>query len=71
MLAVLLVNMSENIRATIEDLVKLYGGYESLAREIGVSWVTVHRWVKGRTNPSPLAARRIQELISRIHTEDS
>ena len=33
--------MSEEIRATVKRLATLYGSYEALAREIGVSWVTV------------------------------
>ena len=44
---------------------------EALAREIGVSWVTVQRWISGRTQPSPLATRRIQELIGEEDTSDS
>lgn len=56
--------MSDEIGATVKCLVKLYGSYEALAREIGVSWITVQRWVAGRTRPSPLATRRIKELMS-------
>lgn len=63
--------MPEEITATIENLVERYGSYEALARELGVSWVTVQRWVKGRTRPSPLATRRIRELVSLGDTEDS
>ena len=63
--------MPDEISATVKRLVKLYGSYEALAREIGVSWVTVQRWVVGRTRPSPLAARRIQELIDQEDTDDS
>ena len=63
--------MSEDIRATVERLAEIYGSYESLAREIGVSWVTVERWINGRTRPSPLATRRIQELIAEEGMSDS
>ena len=63
--------MSEELRRQVKGLVRHYGSYEALAREIGVSWVTIQRWVSGRTNPSPLAQRRIRELISRGAAEDS
>ena len=43
--------MPEEINATVKDLVSLYGSYEALARELGVSWVTVQRWIKGQTRP--------------------
>ena len=63
--------MSEEVRATVKRLAEIYGSYEALAREIGVSWVTVQRWISGRTQPSPLATRRIQELIGEEDTSDS
>ena len=63
--------MPEEIKATVKDLVSLYGSYEALARELGVSWVTVQRWIKGRTRPSPLAVRRIQDLVDQNSAGDS
>ena len=63
--------MSEEVRAAVKRLVEVYGSYEALAREIGVSWVTVQRWINGQTRPSPLATRRIQELIGKEDTYDS
>lgn len=35
---------------------------EDLARTLGVSWETVSRWENGRTRPSRLALRAIQDL---------
>ena len=55
--------MPEELREQVRILVQRYGSYEALAHEIGVSWVTVHRWVKGKTNPSKLATRRIKEVL--------
>ena len=63
--------LPEELREQVKSLVKRYGSYEALAREIGVSWVTIQRWVSGRTNPSHLAARRILEVFSRGEEEDS
>ena len=63
--------MSEDVSATVKRLAEVYGSYEALAREIGVSWVTVQRWINGRTKPSPLATRRIQELIAKQGKSDS
>lgn len=37
---------------------------ERLARELGVSWITVQRWEKGKVMPSPLAAARIAALAN-------
>lgn len=36
---------------------------ERLARELGVSYQTVHRWEKGISEPSPLAMEKIQSLL--------
>ncbi len=35
---------------------------ERLARELGVSFSTVNRWERGRTSPSPLAAKSLEKL---------
>ena len=63
--------MSEELQEQVKGLVKRYGSYEALAREIGVSWVTVQRWVSGRARPSRLAVMRIQEVIASGEGEDS
>jgi len=36
---------------------------EQFAAEVGVTWSTVNRWENGRGKPSPLAMRRISELL--------
>jgi len=35
---------------------------EQFATKVGVTFSTVNRWESGRTQPSPLAMRRINEL---------
>lgn len=35
---------------------------ERLARELGVSWTTVNRWERGKTEPSPLAEAKLETL---------
>ncbi len=35
---------------------------ERMARELGVSFSTVNRWERGRTSPSPLAAKSLEKL---------
>ncbi|MFC1917659.1 multiprotein-bridging factor 1 family protein [Chloroflexota bacterium] len=39
---------------------------EHLARSIGVSLNTVQRWESGKTNPSPLAMEKLQELLEDV-----
>ncbi len=36
---------------------------EQFAAKVGVTFSTVNRWESGRSNPSPLARRRISELV--------
>jgi len=36
---------------------------EQFAAKVGVTFSTVNRWESGRSTPSPLARRRINELI--------
>ena len=43
---------------------------ERMARELGVSFCTVNRWEKGKSNPSPMALKalgRIQERASCVN----
>jgi DNA-binding transcriptional regulator YiaG len=44
---------------------KMSWSQEDLAREIGVSLSTVHRWEKLGAQPSPLARRELQRLLER------
>jgi len=48
---------------------KLGLSQERLARKLGVSVLTVRRWEKGRSRPSPLAMERIQEVAQEITDE--
>jgi putative transcriptional regulator len=41
---------------------KLNLSQEQLANRLGVSYVTVNRWEKGKTKPSPLALEKIKNL---------
>jgi DNA-binding transcriptional regulator YiaG len=52
-------------KETIKELRRKLGlSQEGLARKLGVSVITVRRWEKGSFKPSPLALKRIEELIS-------
>ena len=62
--------MPEKLQEQVKSLVKRYGSYEALARETGVAWATIQRWVSGRACPSRLAIRRIQEVIAKLGDED-
>lgn len=39
---------------------------EAFARRIGVSVLTVRRWEKGSSKPSPLALAKIEEVIKEL-----
>lgn len=48
----------------IKDIrIKLRLTQEELAHKLGVSWGTVARWEAGRSKPSKLAQRAIENLI--------
>jgi putative transcriptional regulator len=36
---------------------------EKLAAKLGVTFPTINRWENGRTQPSPLAVQRIEDLL--------
>lgn len=36
------------------------------ARALGVSWQTVHRWINGRNEPSPVIRRLLRAEIERL-----
>ena len=36
---------------------------EKFAARLGVTFPTINRWEKGRSKPSPLALKRIEELL--------
>lgn len=39
--------------------------YEGLARELGVSFQTIYRWLKKGSNPSVMGLRTIREYLGR------
>ncbi|MFC1847565.1 multiprotein-bridging factor 1 family protein [Chloroflexota bacterium] len=39
---------------------------ENLARHLGVSVHTVHRWETGKTIPSPLAMEKLQKVLDDV-----
>jgi len=39
---------------------------EQIARELGVSWITVQRWFGGKSKPSRLAQEKIKDFIRKI-----
>ena len=43
---------------------------EQFAAKVGVTWSTVNRWENGRGHPSPLAMRRIDELMEKSGSRD-
>jgi DNA-binding transcriptional regulator YiaG len=45
---------------------KMGWSQEDLAREVGVSLSTVHRWEKSGVKPSRLAQRELQRLLERV-----
>ena len=36
------------------------------ARALGVSWQTVHRWIRGERQPSPVCRRILRQGIERL-----
>jgi len=39
---------------------------EQLAKKLGVSWITVSRWERCKTTPSPLAFEKLKRLDIKI-----
>jgi DNA-binding transcriptional regulator YiaG len=39
---------------------------EQFAAKVGVTFSTVNRWESGKSKPSPLAMRRIEELYAQL-----
>ena len=40
---------------------------EQFAAQVGVTFSTVNRWESGKSKPSPLAMRQIEELRERLN----
>ena len=54
----------ENIAEELKKLRQQQGwSQEDLARKIGVSFATVNRWEKSKTQPSRLAVEKIQVVV--------
>jgi DNA-binding transcriptional regulator YiaG len=49
---------------------KMGWSQEDLAREVGVSLSTVHRWERYGVKPSPLAWRELQRLLKRAGIQE-
>jgi DNA-binding transcriptional regulator YiaG len=49
---------------------KMSWSQEDLAREVGVSLSTVHRWEKGGAQPSRLARRELQRVLERVGLQE-
>jgi hypothetical protein len=47
---------------SLAEFIKASGSQENAAREIGVSYTTVNRWVNGHSRPDPLARGRLCEM---------
>ncbi|MFA6132841.1 MAG: helix-turn-helix transcriptional regulator [Phycisphaerae bacterium] len=54
----------KDIPRMIRELRKAMGlTQEQFAAKVGVTFSTVNRWESGKSLPSPLALRRIEELL--------
>ncbi len=42
---------------------------EKLAQKLGVSFPTINRWENGRSKPSPLALKQIEDLLQDLGDE--
>ena len=49
---------------------KMSWSQEDLAREVGVSLSTVHRWEKYGVKPSRLARRELQRVLERVGLQE-
>jgi DNA-binding transcriptional regulator YiaG len=60
-----------NIEVKVKEIRgKMGWSQEDLAREIGVSLSTVHRWEKYGVKPSRLAQRELQRLLERVGLQE-
>ncbi len=44
---------------------------EKLAAQLGVSFSTLNRWENGHTQPSPLARKRLEQLLQGLDGQSS
>ena len=40
---------------------------EQFAAKVGVTFSTVNRWEKGKSKPSPLAMKRIEDMLQSVY----
>ncbi len=61
-------NASDEDRADIIKRLRIRLGMtqEQFAAKVGVTFSTVNRWEAGRNQPSPLAWREIERLLSTV-----
>ena len=61
------INLAKEIR---ELRFKLDLAQEQFAAKVGVTFSTVNRWESGKSKPSPLAMRQIEELMERAEEKE-
>ena len=66
-----ILKQKENISKLIIELRKITGlSQEKFAAKLGVTFPTINRWENGRTKPSPLAMKQIEEMIRNLGAKD-
>ena len=66
-----ILKQKENISKLISELRKITGlTQEKFAAKLGVTFPTINRWENGRTTPSPLAMKQIEEMLRNIGAQD-
>jgi putative transcriptional regulator len=62
-----MLNKQANIPQLVRELRERTGlSQEKFAAKLGVTFPTINRWENGRAKPSPLAMRRIEEMLHHI-----
>ena len=58
------MNTQADIPRLVQELRERIGlTQEKFAAKLGVTYPTINRWENGRAKPSPLAMKRIEELL--------
>ena len=58
------MNTLDDIPRLVQELRQRMGlTQEKFAAKLGVTYPTINRWENGRAKPSPLAMKRIEELL--------
>ena len=61
----------EGLREKLKELRRRRGwSQEDLAREVGVSWSTIHRWENKGAKPYRLARRELERLFKEAGIEN-